>query len=109
MDGMTRPGGVPPWCAEEPGREELPNQVEQLGGLKRLCEQVPVGQDQPATDKILGSETPTSRRSVGPAPWQSPGPPARAVGLRAPVCVGPVQWRADQCRRLLQHGLPGPV
>ena len=56
MDGMTDVGGVPAWLSEPLGGEQPPNEAEQLGRLKRLREQVSIGQDQPATGKILGSE-----------------------------------------------------
>jgi hypothetical protein len=42
MEGKTGPGGVPAWRDEEHIREELTNEVEQVGGFRRLGEQMPV-------------------------------------------------------------------
>jgi hypothetical protein len=56
MDGMTGPGGVPAWLDEQLGWGELPNQIKELGRLKGFSQEASLGQDQPATGKILGSE-----------------------------------------------------
>ena len=91
MDGMTGPGGVPAWLDEQLGREELPNQVKQLGRLKRLRQQVSVRQDQPATDKILGS-------------GKGPGAPDA-------VAIGPHRdfLRVAGCAPLTGHDSADPV